>query len=68
MTGSPYSTLTDVLRADEAILDAAFTAHTVRHQCSAGSGCQARQVLQNALESIRKQLRAASPPASPTGP
>jgi DNA-binding IscR family transcriptional regulator len=56
MTGSsPYGTMTDILRADEAILDAAWTAHTVRHQCKAGE-CDARKALQDGRSRIRQML------------
>jgi hypothetical protein len=49
-----YRTMADVLDADEAILDAAWTAHGVRHQCPADGACEARQVLKAALAHIRE--------------
>jgi hypothetical protein len=51
--------MTQILRADESILDAAFTAHTVRHGC--GEDCEARRVLEEARTSLRNLL-AAQPP------
>jgi hypothetical protein len=36
MANSPYGSMKRILQADEAILDAAFTAHTVRHSCEEG--------------------------------
>ena len=47
-----------ILQADEAILDAAFTAHTVRHGCGESSQCEARRVLKVARESLRRMLSA----------
>jgi hypothetical protein len=42
-----------ILRADEAILDAAFTALTARGQCAECGGCEVWRVLKNARTSIR---------------
>jgi DNA-binding IscR family transcriptional regulator len=56
MTKSPYGTTTRILRADEAILDAAFTAHTVRHQCGPNGECEARRVIGDAREHLRNML------------
>jgi DNA-binding IscR family transcriptional regulator len=56
MSNSPYGTTTRILRADEALLDAAFTAHTVRHQCGSSAGCEARQVIGDARERLHNML------------
>ena len=54
----PYGTMKRILQADESILDAAFTAHTVRHGCGEGGQCEARQVLRDARASLRGMLSA----------
>lgn len=54
MAGSPYGTMLNILRADHAILDAAFTAHTVRHGC--GDSCETRRVLRKAQVRIGEML------------
>jgi hypothetical protein len=54
----PYGTMKRILQADESILDAAFTAHTVRHGCGESGQCEARQVLRDARASLRRMLSA----------
>ena len=56
MTKSPYGSTTRILQADEAILDAAFRAHTVRHQCGSSDECEARRVIGDARERLRNML------------
>jgi hypothetical protein len=60
MAVSPYASKADILKADDAILDAAFTAHTVRHGCSEQGGCDARRVLGDARDRLRVLLAAES--------
>jgi hypothetical protein len=67
MSNSPYGTMTQILRADEAILDAAFTAHAVRHQCGSSAGCEARRVIGDAREHLRKMLSGETPRQQRTG-
>lgn len=63
---SSYRTTADILSADEAILDAAWTAHGVRHQCPADGACEARQALSDALARIR-ELRSREAGSSASG-
>lgn len=56
MTRSRYATTADVLRDDEVVLYRAWIAHTTVHQPRCGEGCEARQVLSDALDSIRELL------------
>ncbi len=60
MAASPCASKADILKADDAILDAAFTAHTVRHGCSEQGGCDARRVLDDARDRLRTLLAAES--------
>jgi hypothetical protein len=61
MADSPYGSMKRILQADEAILDAAFTAHTVRHGCAENDDCEARRVLKDAHTSLRNLLAAQTP-------
>jgi hypothetical protein len=54
----PYGSMKRILQADESILDAAFTAHTVRHGCGESGQCEARQALRDARASLRRMLSA----------
>ena len=51
-----HGTMKCILQADESILDAAFTAHTVRHGCGESGQCEARQVLRDTRASLRRML------------
>lgn len=59
MAESRYATLAGVLRDDEAVLYRAWVAHKTVHQGPGrcGSDCEARQVLEDALDRIRVLLR-----------
>jgi hypothetical protein len=50
---SPYGSMKRILQADESILDAAFTAHTVRHGCKESGQCEARRAIRDARSSLR---------------
>jgi hypothetical protein len=52
---SPYRKLADLLRADAATVDSAYTAHTVRHGCADGA-CEARRVLRETVDSLRAMV------------
>jgi hypothetical protein len=58
MADSPYGSMKRILQADEAILDAAFTAHTVRHGCGESSQCEARSVIKDTRARLRQMLSA----------
>jgi hypothetical protein len=57
---SPYGSMKRILQADESILDAAFTAHTVRHGCGESGQCEARRAIRDARSSLRHMLSAES--------
>jgi hypothetical protein len=68
MADSPCGSMKRILQADEAILDAAFTAHTVRHGCGESDKCEARRVIRDARTSLRHMLAAQTPVGSRTRP